>query len=110
MPPNIFRASKESCSETLAELFNNTLFTRSLPTKLKVGDVSYVFKNDGPLKTKNYRSVSVLPAVSKIFERLFHKQMSLHVDHFLSPCLRGYRKGFTRQQPLISPLENRRSH
>ena len=66
----ILRANKESCSETLAELFNNTLLTSSFPTELKVADVSPVFKKDDLLKTKNYRPVSVLPVVSKIFERL----------------------------------------
>ena len=100
------RAIKESCSETLAELFNNTLLTSSFPTELKVADVSPVFKKDDPLKTKNYRPVSVLPAVSKISERLVHKQMSLHVDRFLSPYLCSYQKGFSTRLALISLLEN----
>ena len=54
---------------------------------------------------KNYRPVSVLPVVSKIFERLLHKQISLHLDRFLSPCLCSYRTGFSTQQTLISLLE-----
>ena len=78
----------------------------SFPTELKVTDVSPVFKKDDPLKTKNYRLVSVLPFVSKIFERLLHKQMSLHIDRFLSPYLCSYRKRFSTQQSLISLLEN----
>ena len=85
IPPNILRASKESCSETVVEPFNNTLLTSSFPTELNIAYISPVFKKDDPLKTKNYRPVSVLPVVSKIFERLLHKQMSLHVDRFLSP-------------------------
>ena len=103
--PKILRASKESCSETLAELFSNTLLTSSFPTELKVADVSPVLKKDGPLKTKNYIPASVLLVASKIFERLLHKQMILHVDRFLSPYLCCYRKGFSKQQALISPLE-----
>ena len=59
IPPKILRASKESCYETL-----------------KVADVSPVFKRDDLLKMKSYRPVSVLPVVSKIFERVLHKQMS----------------------------------
>ena len=51
MPPNILRASKESCSKTLTELFNNTLLTSSFLNELKVADVSPVFKKDDPLKT-----------------------------------------------------------
>ena len=34
--PKMLRASKESCSETLAELFNNTLLKSSFPTELKI--------------------------------------------------------------------------
>ena len=83
-------ASKESCSGLLAKLFNNTLLTSSFPTELKVPDVSPIFKEDDPLKTKNYRPVSLLPVVSKIFEKLLHKQMSLHVDCFLSLYIYRY--------------------
>ena len=102
IPPNILRASRESCSETLAELFNNTLLTSSFPAELKFADVSPVSKKYDPLKTKNCRPVSVLPVVSKIFERLLHKQMSLNVDRFMSPYLFSCWKGFSTQQTLIS--------
>ena len=83
-----------------------TIKHSSFPTELKVADVSPVFKKDDPLKTKNYRPVSVLPAVSKISERLVHKQMSLHVDRFMSPYICSYQKGFSTRLALISLLEN----
>ena len=96
--PKILRASKEGCSESSAELFNNTLLTSSFPTELKVADVSPVFKKDDPLKTKNYRLISVLPVASKFFEIHLHKQMSLHVDRFLSPYLCSYQKGLSSRR------------
>ena len=49
IPPTILRASKQCCSETLAELFNDTLLTSSFPTELKIADVSLDFKKDDPL-------------------------------------------------------------
>ena len=101
----ILRASKESCSETLAELFNNTLLTSRFPTELRVPDVSTVFKKDDPLKKKNYRPVSVLPVVSKVFERPIHKQMSLHVNCLLSTYHCVYRKGFRTHQTDIAIRE-----
>ena len=67
-PLKILRWSEERCSATLAKLFNNALLTSIFPTELKVADVSPIFKKDDQLKTKNYRPVSVLPVVSKIFE------------------------------------------
>ena len=87
--------SIESCSEVLTKLFNNTILTCNFPDKLWVADVSPIFKKDDPQKSKNYRPVSVLPVVSKIFKRLLHKQMSLHVKEYLLPYLCGYGKRFS---------------
>ena len=52
---------------------------------MKVADISPIFKKDGPQKSKNCRSVSVFPVVSKVFISLLHKQMSFHVEEYLSP-------------------------
>ena len=108
MPPKISRASKERGYETLAEVFNNNLLISSFPHELKVAHVTPIFKKGWPIK--NYRPVSVLPVVSKIFERLLHKQMSLYVDRFLSPYLCGYWKDFSTKQVLISLLEKWKSY
>ena len=86
-------------------MFNNTILTSDFPDKLNVADVSPIFQKDDPQKSKNYRPASVLQVVSKVFERLLHKQMSLHVEEHLSPYLCGYRKGFSTQQALLSLLE-----
>ena len=48
-------------------------------------------------KVKNYRPVSVLPTVSKIFEQLMQKQKSEYINHLLSPFLCGYVKRFSTQ-------------
>ena len=50
---------------------------------------------------KNYRPVSALPTVSKIFEQLMQKQISEYINQFLSPFLCGYRKGFSTQTALV---------
>ena len=46
-----------------------------------------------------------MPVVSRVFERLLHKQMSFHVEKYLSPYLCDYPKGFSTQQALLSLLE-----
>ena len=95
--------SIESCSEVLTKLFNNTILTSNFPDKLKVADVSPILKK---ITHKNQRITDLsLFLVSKVFERLLHKQMSLHVEEHLSPYLCGYRKGFRTQQALLSLLE-----
>ena len=54
---------------------------------------------------KNYRPVSVLPVVSKIYERIMQKQILEYIDKHLSPHLCGYRKWWSTQTALISMLE-----
>ena len=49
--------------------------------------------------------MSVLPAVSKMFERIMHRQMSIFVERFLSSYMCGYRKSFRAQQVLLSLIE-----
>ena len=62
--------------------------------------------NNNPLEKEKYRPASVLPVVSKIFERIMQNQVPLFVtEKRLSPYLCGYRKGFRTQQALISLIE-----
>ena len=49
----------------------------------------------------NYRPVSVLPPISKIYEKLLQKQINNYIENILSPYLCGYRKGYSNQHALI---------
>ena len=68
------------------------LSTGNFPDNMKLGDITPVFKTKDPLKKENYRSVSILSAVSNIFERLMQKQIVGYIENFLSPYLCDYRK------------------
>ena len=46
---------------------------------------------------ENYRPVSILPTVHKLFERIMQKQITDYIGKFLSPFLYGYKKGFNTQ-------------
>ena len=47
----------------------------------------------------------MLPAVSKVFERLMHSQLMQFADSFLSILLCGFRRGFSTQNALLRFLE-----
>ena len=49
--------------------------------------------------------MSILPAISKIFEKLLCKQITPFMDQFLSKYHCGFRKGFNAQHCLIAMLE-----
>ena len=77
-PPKILRQSAEVTANTLQLLFNNAISNSDFPENLKLADVTPVFKKKVPLDKTNYQLVSVLPLVSKLFERLIQKQINEH--------------------------------
>ena len=90
--------------ETLQRFFNQALSTGEFPSNLKNSDVTPVFKKKDLLNKENYRPVSVLPIILKVFEKL-ENQINLHIKSFSSSFLCGYRKGFNSQHALISLIE-----
>ena len=106
IPPKMLKISSQVSADTLHNLFNDMLKTGNFPNNLKLADITPVFKKNNPFHKVNYRPVSVLPSISKVFEKLMQKQISGYINNYLSPYLCGYRKGFSSQQALLSLIEN----
>ena len=88
------------------QIWNNEIVDyMKFPTKLKYADISLIFKKLECIIVNNYRPVSILPVVSKIFERIMQKQIKSYVDNYLSPYLCGYRKGYNAQYALTTMTE-----
>ena len=71
------RQSAEVTANTLQLLFNNAISSSEFRENLRLTDVTPIFKEKDPLDKTNYRPVSVLPLVSKIFERLMQEQINV---------------------------------
>ena len=73
---------------------------------MKVADVIPVFKKGDPNNKANYRSISLLPIISKIFERVLLEQIKKFPRKILSPKLYGFRKGHSTQHAFLNLLKN----
>ena len=78
---------------------------RKFAGQLKLGDITPLHKKLENILKENYRPVSLLPVVSKLFERLMQKQMKTFIETFLSSFLCGYRKGYNAQYALLAMIE-----
>ena len=59
------------CAPALNDIWNNEIITQKcFPNNLKPADVTPVFKKEDASSLKNYRPISFLPVVSKIYEEL----------------------------------------
>ena len=75
-------------------------------SSLKLGNITPTFKKDDPLDKSNYRQVSIVPLLSKLYERFIHNQLSQHSEQFLNSILCGFRKAHNTQHPLFKLLHS----
>ena len=105
IPAKFLVATSDIISPFIAKLDNEAKSNSEFPDPLKMADITPIHKKDETTLKENYRPVSILPSISKIFERDMYEQISLYFENLLSPFLCGFRKGFSTQHCLIVMLE-----
>ena len=92
-------------SPYLTRIYNKSIQSKSFPHSLKQAEVIPIYKKDDKSLMKNYRPISILPVISKIFERNMYNQILNYIEKFLSPYLFGFRKGLNSEQCLLVMIE-----
>ena len=59
-------------SGSLCDLFNLSLFSGKFPTDWKIARVAPIYKSGGRDDCSNYRPISVLPVLSRAFEKVVY--------------------------------------
>ena len=74
-------------------LFNKFLEKREFPALWKTVRVLPIFKEGDNNAKENYRQISVLPVVSRLFERLIYNQQYQHLNtnDLVAPSQSGFR-------------------
>ena len=93
IPVKILKGNSDICSYILHHNSNNSLFSNKFPKYLKKADINPVFKKDEKFLKTNYRPVSILPTVSKNYERCLYDQINEYFQPFFSKLQCGFRKG-----------------
>ena len=74
IPTKVLKESSNVCNSTLKDIWNyEILGKQNFSENLKLVDITPVYKKKDPTLVENYRPVSVLPSVSKVFERIIQK-------------------------------------
>ena len=104
IPIKIVKENVDIISHFLHHNFNKSLSCSSFPTGMKYADVTPIHKEDDKTD-KNYRPISILPNLSKVYERLMYNQIYPYFDSVFSKFQCGFRKGFNAQHCLLTMVE-----
>ena len=98
----ILKIASPMVSQSLTFLFNIIIATGNFPTEWKKARVSPLFKAGTRNELENYRPISVLPVISKVFERILYDQLYSYIStHNL---LTNKQFGFRRLHSTMTAL------
>ena len=105
IPTKIVIENVDIFGDFICTSYNNTVKSSQFYQNLQLADITPAYKKGKKDIKENYRPVSILPNLSKIFEKLMFKEMSQFFDKIFSKYQCGFRKGFSTQQCLLAMLE-----
>ena len=105
IPTKIIKLNIDLFSSFICQNFHYCISTGKFPNKLKDADVIPFHKKKDKSDKTNYRPVSILPNISKIYEKIIYNQLYeyCHGKCFPSQC--GFRKGYSSQHSLLVMTE-----
>ena len=110
IPSKIIKENSSIFGQKILIDFNYCIKNGIFPSNQKCADITPIFKKSDKFSKNNYRQVSILPAISKVFERLMFYQINEYMNDKLSIFLCGFRKGMSAQNCLLFMVEKWRRH
>ncbi|CAB4039899.1 Hypothetical predicted protein, partial [Paramuricea clavata] len=101
IPGRLLKEAAEVIAPSLCRLFNMSLSLGHFPTTWKRANVTPIFKKDDPSLPSNYRPISLLCILSKVFERCVSYHCQHHLSQFIYDFQHGFRKGRSTESQLL---------
>lgn len=102
IPPRAIKESAKILCYPFSILFNHILKNSRIPQQWRLGEVSLVNKKDCCLTKSNYRPLSILPSLSKIFKMHIHSRISHYFEDIFHEHVFTYRKNHRTDTALLS--------
>ena len=105
---HMLKEFKTELSKPLTFLINHSLRLGSFPSALKLARVKPLFKKGDPNNPNNYRPISLLSAISKIFEKVMLNQLITYFDShaLLYESQYGFKKNHSTELAALELADN----
>lgn len=79
----------------LTRLFNLVIDTEMVPEQWRSSDIILLYKKGNPLDVGNYRPISLLPSIYKLFSSIMLRRISQNIDDKQPKEQAGFRSGYS---------------
>lgn len=101
IPPIFLRNTASAISAHMCDLFNASLSQAVFPDCFKLANLTPVFKSNDKSNVENYRPISILCSMGKVFEKLVTEDMSRSLHSVLHPSQHGFLAGRSTVTNLV---------
>ena len=103
----LLKTVKNALLKPITIIINQMLSTGIFPDKLKLAKVTPVFKKEDETIFTNYRPISLLPSISKIFEKIIFKQLYdyLQDKKLFYSSQYGFRNGHSTEHAALELVD-----
>jgi hypothetical protein len=100
---NILKACRNFISVPLSYLCNRMLFEGVFPERLKYAEIIPIYKKGDKNKVVNYRPISILTSINKIFEKVIYSRLIKHFNEnsILSKHQYGFRANLGTENAIF---------
>ena len=90
----------------LTNCINEAIKNKKFPDSLELPNIVPGHKKKDATDKANYRPVSILPLLSKVFEKVMYIQLYDYMENFLNQLLCGFRKTHSTQHALFILIQS----
>ena len=103
----LLKSIKDEIAKPLTIIINQSLKTGVFPDALKIAKVKPLYKKGDNFCLNNYRPISLLPTISKIFERVMFTQLYsyLNANNLLSEQQYGFRSQHSTELACVKLVD-----
>ncbi|KAL1377237.1 hypothetical protein pipiens_016403 [Culex pipiens pipiens] len=100
LPPAFIKELSSSFARPISTIFNRSLSEGVFPDEWKLAALTPIHKSGSTLNAENYRPISILSCLPKVFEVLIHKGMYSAAQEIVST----FQHGFVKKRSTVTNL------
>ena len=104
----LLRDCADFIASPLCAIFNQSITSGDFPDEWKLSKVIPLFKQGERSDLNNYRPISIVPIVAKVFERIIYDQLYSYLteNNLISSCQSGFRSLHSTITALLEASDN----